>query len=83
MLLEGVLVVGEDVTVEVLKVSGLADAQELVVNEAAINGVEFVDVDVVLGVFLHKILRESVCTGGMPSPTIRKKHRYTDIPKKY
>jgi hypothetical protein len=36
-----------------LKASGLAEAQELVVNEAIINGVEFVDVvDDVCGLFL-------------------------------
>ena len=33
LLLEGVLVVEEDVAIQVLKASGLAEAQELVVNE--------------------------------------------------
>ena len=51
----------EDVAVQVLKASGLAEAQELVVNEAILNGVEFVDViDDVFDLVLNKILYESV-----------------------
>ena len=61
LLLEGVLVMEEDVAVEVLKASGLAEAQELVVNEAILNGVEFVDViDDVFDLVPNKSLYESV-----------------------
>ena len=62
LLLEGVLVMEEDVAVQVLKASGLAEAQELVVNEAILNGIEFVDViDDVCDLVLNKSLYESVC----------------------
>ena len=61
LLLEGVLVMEEDVAVEVLKASGLAEAQELVVNEAILNGVEFVDViGNVFDLVPNKSLYESV-----------------------
>jgi len=65
LLLEGVLVMEEDVTVQILKASGLAEAQELVVNETILNGVEFVDVvDVVFDLVLDKILYEIVSVKG-------------------
>ena len=44
LLLEGVLVVEEDVAIQILEACGLAEAQELVVNETILNGVELVDV---------------------------------------
>ena len=39
LLLEGVLVMEEDVAVQILKASGLAETQELEVNETILNGV--------------------------------------------
>ena len=51
----------EGVGIEVLKASGLAEAQELLVNEGIINGVELVDVvDHVLGVFLNTMLHQGL-----------------------
>ena len=44
LLLESVLVVEEDVAIQILEACGLAEAQELVVNETILNGVELVDV---------------------------------------
>ena len=41
LLLEGVLVMEEDVAVQILKASGLAETQELEVNETILNGVSF------------------------------------------
>ena len=41
LLMEGVLVMEEDVAVEALKATGLAEAQEMAVNEAILNGLEF------------------------------------------
>ena len=68
LLLEGVLVVEEDVAIQVLKASGLAEAQELVVNETILNGVELVDVvDDVFDLVLNKILYESVSAKGNTS----------------
>ena len=65
LLLEGVLVVEENVAIQILKASGLAEAQELVVNETILNGVELVDVvDDVFDLVLNKILYESVSAKG-------------------
>ena len=66
LLLEGVLVMEEEhVVVQILKASGLAEAQELVVNETILNGVELVDVvDDVFDLVLNKILYESVSAKG-------------------
>ena len=51
----------EGVGIEVLKASGLAEAQELLVNEGIINGVELVDVvDDVLGLFLNTMLHQGL-----------------------
>ena len=70
LLLEGVLVVEENVAIQILKASGLAEAQELVVNETILNGGELVDVvDDVFDLVLNKILYESVSAKGTPSPT--------------
>ena len=61
LLLEGVLVVEENVAIQILKASGLAEAQELVVNETILNGVELVDVvDDVLGLFLNTMLHQGL-----------------------
>ena len=65
LLLEGVLVVEEDVAIQILEASGLAEAQELVVNETILNGVELVDVvDDVFDLVLNKILYKSVSAKG-------------------
>ena len=56
---------GEGVGIEVLKARWLAEAQELLVNEAIINGVELVDVvDDVFDLVLNKILYERVSAKG-------------------
>ena len=55
----------EDMAVQILNVSGLAEAQELVVDETILNGVEFVDVvDDVFDLVLNKILYGSVSAKG-------------------
>ena len=55
----------EDVAVEILKTSGLAEAQELVVNENILNGVGFVDVVIdVFDLVLDKILYERFSAKG-------------------
>ena len=65
LLFEGVLVVEEDVAIQILEASGLAETQELVVHETILNGVEFVDViDDVFDLVLDKILYESVSSKG-------------------
>jgi len=53
------------VAIQILKASGLAEAQELVVNETILNGVELVDVvDDVFDLVLNKFLYESVSAKG-------------------
>ena len=69
LLLEGVLVVEEDVAIQVLKASGLAETQELVVNKTILNGVELVDVDDVFDLVLNKILYERVSAKGNTEST--------------
>ena len=71
LLLEAILVADGNLAIEVLEPRRLAEAQELIVDEAVVHAVELVDiVDDGQALILHKILNKRVSAEGNTEPLI-------------